>query len=85
MGLRKDYPHLDVVIPHKKPKNGQLTPEQRQENKLISQLRIKVEHTISRLKRFGAVADIYRNHNHYWTDKFILIAAGLSNYHLRLA
>ena len=85
VGIEKDYPQLEVVIPHKKPKKGELTPEQRQENKIISQLRIKVEHIISRLKRFRAVADIYRNHASHWADKFILIAAGLSNYHLRLA
>jgi len=83
--IEKDYPQLEVVIPHKKPKNGELTPEQRQENKIISQLRIKIEHTISRLKRFRAVADVYRNHPSLWADKFILIAAGLSNFHLRLA
>ncbi len=85
VGIEKDYPQLEVVIPHKKPKKGELTPEQRQENKIISQLRIKIEHTICRLKRFGAVADIYRNHTAQWADKFILIAAGLSNYHLRFA
>jgi hypothetical protein len=85
VGIEKDYPHLEVVIPHKKPKNGALTLAQRQENKLISQLRIRIEHTISRLKRFRAVADIFRNHNSQWADKFILLAAGLSNYHLRLA
>jgi len=85
VGIEKDYPHLAVVIAHKKPKNGQLTPEQRQENTIISQLRIKIEHTISRLNRFRAVADIYRNHNGHWADTFILMAAGLSNYHLRFA
>ena len=84
-GIENDFPHLEVVIPHKKPKNGELTPDQRAENKIISQLRIKIEHTISRLKRFGAVADIYRNHAGDWADKFIWLAAGLTNYHLRLA
>ncbi len=85
IGIEKDYPNLEVVIPHKKPKGGSLTPEQGQENKIISQLRIRIEHTISRLKRFRAVADIYRNHGSPWADKFILLAAGLSNYHLRFA
>ena len=85
IGIEKDFPQLEVVIPHKKPKNGQLTPAQRQENKFISQLRINVEHTICRVKHYRAVADIYRNHTSQWADKFILIAAGLSNYHLRLA
>lgn len=85
VGIEKDYPNLEVVIPHKKPKNGSLSLEQRQENTVISQLRIRIEHTISRVKRFRAVADIYRNHSSQWADKFILLAAGLSNYHLRLA
>ncbi len=85
VGIEKDFPDLEVVIPHKKPKNGLLTLEQRQENTVISQFRIKIEHTICRLKRFRAVADIYRNHSSAWADKFILMAAGLSNYHLRLA
>jgi hypothetical protein len=85
IGIEKDYPNLEVVIPHKKPKNGSLSPEQGEENKIISQLRIRIEHTISRLKRFRAVADIYRNHGSPWADKFILLAAGLSNYHLRFA
>jgi hypothetical protein len=85
VGIENDYPDLDVLIPHKKPKNGSLTLEQRQENTVISQLRVKIEHTIRRLKRFQAVADIYRNHSSELADKFILIAAGLSNYHLRLS
>jgi len=85
VGIEKDFPNLAVVIPHKKPKNGTLTPEQRAENKIISQIRIRIEHTLSRLKRFRAVSDIYRNHASQWADKFILIAAGLSNYHLRFA
>ena len=46
VGIEKDYPNLEGVVPHKKPKNGSLTPEQRQENKIISQLRIRIEHTI---------------------------------------
>ena len=47
--------------------------------------RMRDKEIAARLKRFRAVADIYRNHGGPWADKFILIAAGLSNYHLRLA
>jgi len=84
-GIEKDYPALDVLIPHKKPKNGELTPEQRQENKVISHFRIKVEHSIGRIKRFRSVSDIYRNRSSQLADKFILLAVSLSNYHLRFA
>ena len=85
LGIEKDYPALDVLIPHKKPKNGELTPEQRQENKVVSHFRVRVEHSIGRIKRFRSVSDIYRNRGSQLADKFILVAAGLSNYHLRFA
>lgn len=82
-GIHKDFPHLNRAIPHKKPKNGCLTKLQLQENQLICQIRVRVEHAIGRLKRFAAVAGIYRQHNQHWADTFIFLAAGLSNYHLR--
>jgi hypothetical protein len=85
VGIEKDFPALEVLIPHKKPKNGALTPEQRQENKVISHFRIRVEHSIGRIKRFRSVSDIYRNKGRQLADQFILVAAGLSNYHLRFA
>lgn len=49
------------MIPQKKPRGKALTFEQKQENKVISGIRIVVEHDINGVKRFGAMSNIYRN------------------------
>jgi hypothetical protein len=82
LGIAKDYPRLQVVIPHKSSKNHPLTPQQKAENRVISALRICVEHTIAGIKRFRCLTDAYRNKGVVLADKFMLIACGLWNYHL---
>jgi hypothetical protein len=82
MGMAKDYARLGVVIPHKSSKNHPLTPHQKAENRVISALRICVEHTIAGVKRFRCLTDPYRNKGVILADKFMLIACGLWNYHL---
>jgi hypothetical protein len=47
-------------VPHKKPKGGELTPEQRAENRRIASVRVHVEHGIRRLKGFRIVRGDYR-------------------------
>jgi hypothetical protein len=49
-----------MVVPHKKPKGGQLTPEQKQENKALSSVRVHVEHGIRRIKGWRIVREDYR-------------------------
>jgi hypothetical protein len=85
MGIKKDYPHLAVVMPHKSSKNKPLTPAQKEENRIICAIRIRVEHALAGLKRFRCLTDTYRNKGQTLADTFILIAAALWNYHLRLA
>jgi len=82
LGIAKDYPRLQVVIPHKSSKNQPLTPRQKAENRVISALRICVEHAIAGIKRFRCLTDAYRNKGIVLADKFMLIACGLWNYHL---
>jgi hypothetical protein len=84
-GIKKDYPQLKVVIPHKKPSGGELSLEQKAENRIISGIRVIVEHTIAGIKRLKAVTDPYRNHKPLVADKFMLLACGIWNYHLKLA
>ena len=50
---------------------------------MVVAVRVRVEHAIGGLKRFGAVANLYRNHKPCCDDRFNLLAAGLWN--LRLA
>ena len=83
-GIKTDYPQLDVVIPHKKPRGKELTGEQKAENKIISGIRVIVEHTLAGIKRLKAITDPYRNHKASVADKFMLLACGIWNYHLKL-
>ena len=82
LGIAKDYPRLQVVIPHKSSKNKPLTPLQKADNRVISALRIRVEHVMAGIKRFRCLTDAYRNKGIVLADKFMLIACGLWNYHL---
>jgi hypothetical protein len=44
-----------IMIPHKKPRDKLLTPEQKQENSVISGIRMTVEHAIGGIKRFASI------------------------------
>ncbi|MBM3301309.1 MAG: transposase family protein [Deltaproteobacteria bacterium] len=52
--------HPELITPHKKPKGGQLTPEQIEENTTIAKERIYVEHAIRRIKAFRIVRQDFR-------------------------
>jgi hypothetical protein len=54
----KDHP--EIKTPTKKPKGGELTAEQKEENKVISSQRVVVEHAIRRVKGFRIMRDDYR-------------------------
>lgn len=58
-------------LPFKRSKNKPLTPEQKQYNRLLAKLRIKIEHVNRRCKIFRIVKETYRGkHKHYgktWT------------------
>jgi len=49
-----------VNVPHKKPKGGRLTEEQRAENRRLAAVRVHVEHGIRRIKGWRIVRDDYR-------------------------
>lgn len=75
--------HENTIMPIKATKNKPLTEEQKQNNRIISGLRIISEHTISGIKRLKAAADIYRNRLPNLDDTFTLLSAGLWNLHLQ--
>jgi len=52
--------HPELITPHKKPRGGALTEEQKAENKAIARQRIVVEHAIRRIKGFRILRDDYR-------------------------
>lgn len=52
--------HPEITTPHKKPPGGELTPEQKAENKQVSSQRIVVEHSVRRVKGWRILRDEYR-------------------------
>jgi hypothetical protein len=75
--------HENRLIPKKASKNHPITPEERQENRVISHFRIKVEHALAGMKRMNAASDIYRNHLPNLDDTFSLLSSGIWNFHLQ--
>lgn len=80
-GLGKD--HDKTIMPVKATRGSPLTFAQKQNNAVISGIRIVVEHAIGGLKRFRAAADIYRNRIPNTDDRLTLVSAGLWNFHLQ--
>ncbi len=75
------YAPKGVIIhqPKKKPKGGELTEAETEENRLISSIRVVVEHVISGIKRVRIVSDVFRNTKDKYDDLVMLIACGLHN------
>jgi hypothetical protein len=75
--------NVTVQQPTKKPRGGELTPEQKEENRRIASEKLRIEHTIGSVKRCRIRKDKLR----YWRgtvrDMVMAIAAGLHNLRLR--
>lgn len=80
-GMERDHPN--TLIPKKASKNHPLTQADKQNNRIISGLRIVAEHAIGGMKRLKAASDIYRNRIPNTDDRFHLLCAGLWNFHLQ--
>ena len=80
-GMAKQHPN--VLMPKKKPRGSYLSTEEKEMNRLISSIRIVVEHAIGGMKRLGFMANIYRNKNGI-DDTFANVAAGLWNLHIEM-
>lgn len=60
-GMEKVYPDWETIVPAKRPKNGELSKEQRELNRLISKVRISAENAIGRIKKFRVCKEFFRN------------------------
>ena len=84
-GIEKASPRLTVIMPKKKPRDGELSTDEKENNKEISKRRILSEHSIGGVKRYGIVSDVYRNHRKGFDDEVMLVSCGLWNYYLKTA
>jgi hypothetical protein len=80
VGEEKD--HTDIHIPKKKPPGRQLNLDEKETNKIISSYRVIVEHAIGGIKRYRCMSEKLRNRKPFIDDQFLLLSAGLWNYHL---
>ena len=78
-GIEKDFPEQLSALPFKKKRNQPLSQEEKDYNITHSKMRIVVEHTISRLKKYRIMSNIFRNKLRKY-DKVSNIVAGLINY-----
>jgi hypothetical protein len=82
-GLQNEFENIH--LPHKKPRGKELSEQQKQENRDFSAQRVKCEHAHAGIKRYNAVASIYRNRVADFDDRLMLVAAGLWNFYLEAA
>jgi len=74
-----------VAMPHKKTKKNPLTDLQKQDNQIISAIRITNEQAIGGMKRLRCTSDVLRNRNDKLADDLMLMSAGIWNFHLKAA
>jgi hypothetical protein len=86
-GIQNDFPEMNAMMPYKKRGKGRghrgekaddLTPEQKSFNRKLSTVRVVVEHTISRLKKFRIMGEEFRNRLKRY-DVMTEIVSGLVN------
>jgi hypothetical protein len=70
--------------PHKKPRGGTLTDEQKADNRLLARRRIRIEHVNSSVKRCRIVKDILRLVKDGVRDMVMEICSALHNFRVRL-
>ena len=82
-GLQNEV--VNVELPHKKPRGGALSDEQKTDNRALASERVVVEHAFAGLKRYGIAHQVYRNRTEGFDDRSMVTAAGLWNFYLEAA
>lgn len=81
LGCEKDFPTVKYSLPIKKKRYMELTQEQIEYNKNHSKIRVIIEHTICRIKKFCIMGTKYRNRLKRY-DHISDIVSGLVNYRI---
>lgn len=82
-GLTVKGEGIEIIMPAKRQKGEELTVEQKHNNKLISKVRIKVEHAIGGGKRLRIVKDKVRAWKDEFRDFVMEIACAIHNFRLK--
>ncbi|HEY6535032.1 MAG TPA: transposase family protein, partial [Candidatus Nitrosocosmicus sp.] len=81
LGVETNFPDQLSTLPYKKKRNQFLSDDEKEYNKIHSKMRIIVEHTISRLKKYRIMSYVFRNKLRKY-NKVSDIVAGLVNYRI---
>ena len=73
---------VTIVQPKKKPRGRELTQEEKDHNRQISSIRVRVEHAIGGIKRYRIVKDKIRNWKADFRDQVMETCCGLHNFRL---
>jgi len=90
VGIDKIYEIKELIIGKKKPRkskknpNTELSAEQKEKNRAISQERIFVEHAIGRMKKYRILKNRCRIKSMNLKNRIVGICAGLSNLQIQL-
>jgi DDE superfamily endonuclease len=85
LGIKSDYLGDQIDIPTKKPRKSQKNPNpplsdaQKIANKVLSQVRVFIEHAIGGMKRYNILVHTFRNRIEHFEDDVIGVCAGLWN------
>ena len=83
MGVKNDFPTVKYVLPFRKKRKSELSYEEKKHNRKHSKLRVIVEHTVSRIKKFGIMRTKFRNRLGRY-DHASDIVAGLVNFRIMM-
>ena len=81
LGAEKDHPN--VILPYKKPKNGDITAIQKDINKAIGSVRVKIEHAFSGVKRLKIIRNKIRLKTYQTRNQVFKIAVALHNFRIQ--
>ena len=73
---------VTIIQPKKKPRGGELTPAEKEENRRISSIRVFVEHVICSVKRYRVVKEKIRLWKGNIRDKVMETCCGLHNFRI---
>ena len=79
VGIYKDLPDRNVLVPYKAQRNPPLCAEQRYANRFVSSVRIKVENVIAHLKNFRILSHRFRHQVARVHSLVFTVIAGLHN------
>ena len=77
-------PHVDILMPTKKPRGQELTLEQQLTNQALDQRRLRIEHVNSSVKRCRIIKDRLRLWKKGIRDLVMELCCALHNFRVRL-